>query len=154
MYCCPLSLPVPLLLSAQHEGRALNSLLLLNENRWRAQRYGLEQGFIDLRREIIVTGTHLVNDLLDQIREDAEHFDCHGELEHVRVILARGTSADRQVALYRHELARGLCPADALRAVVDQLIIETADGIGNKRGTRVPAVSSRIGALTSRSGQQ
>jgi glutamate---cysteine ligase / carboxylate-amine ligase len=140
--------------SLKGERLSNHSLLLLNENRWRAQRYGLDQGFIDLRREKIVTGAHLVNDLLEQIREDAENFDCHGELEHVRVILARGTSANRQLTLYRRELARGLCPGHALRAVVDQLIIETAAGIGNKPDTRVRAVSPRFGALTSRSGQR
>ena len=109
------------------EGRLLPNypLLLLNENRWRAQRYGLEHGFIDLRREEIVTSAALLDELLELIREDAEHLDCTAEVAHARVILARGTSADRQLALYRQQRARGLAPSQALKAVVDHLIIET-----------------------------
>jgi glutamate---cysteine ligase / carboxylate-amine ligase len=104
-------------------------LLLLNENRWRAQRYGLDRGFIDLSHEAILTSAQLLDDLLELIGEDAEFFDCNAEVLHARAILARGTSADRQRALYRQQLACGLSPMQALSAVVDQLITETvADG--------------------------
>jgi carboxylate-amine ligase len=111
-------------------------LLLLNENRWRAQRYGLGRGFIDLTSGAVVASAQLLEDLLELVREDAEHFGCTREVDHARVILARGTSADRQLALYRQQVTDGLSPPHALSAVVDQLITETVAGAGNrhKRG--------------------
>jgi glutamate---cysteine ligase / carboxylate-amine ligase len=121
------------------EGRNFSNypLLLLNENRWRAQRYGLDRGFIDLSREAILTSAELLEDLLELIREDAEYLDCNAEVHHARVILARGSSADRQLALYRQQIARGLSPSQALSAVVDQLIIETVadSGATSSRGS-------------------
>jgi carboxylate-amine ligase len=108
-------------------------LLVLNENRWRAQRYGLEQGFIDLRREKIIASTALVDDVLEMVREDADHLGCNTEVDHARTILRRGTSADRQLALYRQRLDRGLSRPRALKEVVDQLIIETVAGTDKAR---------------------
>ena len=129
-------------------GRGLPNctLLLLNENRWRAQRYGMECGFLDpSRREIVSTNT-LLDDLLELIREDAEYFGSNAEVDHARTILTRGTSADRQLALYRCLLDRGLAPSHALKKVVDSLIVETVSGTDNasKRVHRRPA---RLSAL-------
>jgi carboxylate-amine ligase len=109
------------------EGRRLpnDPLLLLGENRWRAQRYGLGHGFIDLRREEIVTSDVLIDELLELIREDAEYFDSNAEVDHARRILARGTSADRQLALYQQQRDRGLTPSQILKAIVDHLVVET-----------------------------
>ena len=104
-------------------------LLLLNENRWRAQRYGLEQGFIDPRREEVVASSALVDELLELVGDDADHFGSTAEIEHARTILVRGTSADRQIALYRKRRDDGVTRAHALKAVVDQLIAETAGRI-------------------------
>ena len=115
------------------KGRRIPShpLLLLNENRWRAQRYGLEQGFIDPGREEVVASTALVEELLEAVRDDADHFGAAAEIEHARTILARGTSADRQIALYRTQRDNGLTRVRALKAVVDQLIAETVAGIAS-----------------------
>jgi glutamate---cysteine ligase / carboxylate-amine ligase len=129
------------------DGRHLPSypLLLLNENRWRAQRYGLDDGFINLRREEMITSAVLLDELLALIQEDAEFFDSKAEVDHARIILARGTSADRQLALYRHEADHDLAPSDALRTVVDQLVIETlvgTDSASNSNPRRVLFASS------------
>jgi carboxylate-amine ligase len=111
-------------------------LLLLNENRWRAQRYGLECGFIDARQGVIIPSATLLDDLLAMIREDAEYLDSDSEIDHARVILARGTSADRQIALYQRELERGLASSQALTSVVDQLVTDTVAGVSNAPGHR------------------
>jgi carboxylate-amine ligase len=116
------------------------SLLLLNENRWRAQRYGLEHGFIDLNQEEVVASAALVAELLELIREDAEYFGSNAEVDHARAIVARGTSADRQLALYREQRDRGLAHRRALRAIVDQLILETVAGTDNTR----PAIAGNL----------
>jgi glutamate---cysteine ligase / carboxylate-amine ligase len=50
-------------------------------------------------------------------------------IAHARTILARGTSADRQLALYRQQLDQGVTRPRALRRIVDQLLAETVHGI-------------------------
>lgn len=105
------------------------SRMLLSENLWRAQRYGIREGLIDFGRGSVVAYADLYEELLDLVREDAEVFGCVEELQHGRTILARGTSADQQVAIYRNALAEGASPEEALRLVVDFLVAETVRGI-------------------------
>jgi len=105
------------------------SRMLLSENLWRAQRYGTQEGLIDFGKGKIVPYAELYEELLDLVRTDAEEFDCVEELEHGRTILARGTSADRQVAIYRSALAGGSTAEEALRMIVDFLIAETVRDI-------------------------
>ena len=59
------------------------------------------------------------------MREDAEALDCWAEVEHARVILDRGTSANRQIAHFNKLVSDGAAPDAALRGVVDHLIAET-----------------------------
>ncbi len=101
------------------------SRFMINENRWRAQRYGFEQGLVDFGQGKVVPYEDLVEELLALTREDAEHFDCVKEIEHVRTILKRGTSADRQLGRYNAALEAGKSVDEALRDVVDGLIEET-----------------------------
>ena len=103
-------------------------LFLLAENRWRAQRYGVEGSLFDLGKGELVAFADLVGELLVMLREDAEALSCVEEIEHARTIVARGTSADRQVAHYTKLLSQGVSPPDALKGVVDHLIEETAGG--------------------------
>ncbi len=105
------------------------SALLLNENRWRAMRYSFDQGLIDLGKGHIIPFPQLMEELLDLIHEDAVALGCVTEVEHVRDILAHGTSAHRQVKAYQEALAAGASPAEAAAAVVDHLIVETARGV-------------------------
>jgi len=100
-------------------------LFLLAENRWRAQRYGVEGTLFDFGKGELVPFRDLVDELLVMLREDAEALGCLAELEHARIILARGTSADRQVAHFRAQLSAGARREDALLSVVDHLIKET-----------------------------
>jgi carboxylate-amine ligase len=60
------------------------------------------------------------------LREDARALGCKGELDLCRWILARGTSADRQLAVFTEAVGRGRPSRDALVAVVDALTAETA----------------------------
>jgi carboxylate-amine ligase len=103
--------------------------MLVNENRWRAQRYGFDQGLVDFGRGEIVPYPELLEELIALVAEDAGHFGCTAELAHVRDILARGTSAHRQVAIHRELTAAGRESADALTGVVDWLIEETVVGL-------------------------
>jgi carboxylate-amine ligase len=107
----------------------LYARMLISENRWRAQRYGIEEGLVDFGKGRIVAYAELLDEMIDLVREDAEHFGCLPEIAGARAILARGTSADRQRRTYRQALAGGEAPAAALRRVVDQLIAETVEGL-------------------------
>ena len=90
---------------------------------------GLEQGFIDPRGESIMTSSALVDELLELLAEDADDLGTNADIAHAGTILARGTSADRQLALYRQQLDRGVTRPRALRTIVDQLVAETVHGI-------------------------
>ena len=102
--------------------------MLIDENRWRAQRYGTDQGLVDFGRGAIVPYADLLEEILALIDQDARHFDCLAEVSHAREILARGTSAHRQLAVFAEALAHGATRAQALAAIVDWLIAETASG--------------------------
>ncbi|MCY4584874.1 MAG: carboxylate-amine ligase [Bryobacterales bacterium] len=103
--------------------------MLVEENRWRAQRYGLDQGMVDFGRGEIVPFSDLMEELLGILREDAEFFDCVKEIEHARNIISRGTSSHLQVEAYRAALQCGATPEEALRRVVDELIEATEAGL-------------------------
>jgi glutamate---cysteine ligase / carboxylate-amine ligase len=102
--------------------------MLVYENRWRAQRYGIEEGLVDFGKGVVVPYRDLLEEILELVAPDAAHFGCEAEVAHARTILARGTSADRQRALYRDAIAAGASPAEALKAVVDWLVEETVAG--------------------------
>ena len=102
---------------------------LINENRWRAMRYGFESGLIDFGRGELVPYADLLEEVIELVQPDAEALGCLDEVAHARRILERGTSADNQIAVYRRALAQGAGPEDASRAVVDWLVQETAAGV-------------------------
>ena len=102
--------------------------LLIEENRWRAHRFGIDEGLIDFGRGEMVPYPDLVDEIIDLVREDAEHFGCVAEVEHARTIIERGTSAHWQVATRRAALADGAKEREALVRVVDMLIEETLSG--------------------------
>lgn len=103
--------------------------MLIDENRWRAQRYGLDEGLVDFGRGEIVPYADLLEEIIVLVREDAEFFGCTAEVEHAREILRRGTSAQRQRAVFAQALEGGASREDALKAVVDMLIEETVAGL-------------------------
>ncbi len=100
---------------------------LIDENRWRAQRYGVEEGLIDFGRGELVPYADLLEELIGLVEEDADALGCEAEINHLRQIAANGTSADRQLRTYNDALADGKSEQEALQAVVDLLIEETAD---------------------------
>ncbi|MBP2302264.1 carboxylate-amine ligase [Azospirillum picis] len=103
--------------------------LLIEENRWRAQRYGLDSGLVDFGQGRIVPYADLLDEIIDLTREDAEHFGCAAEVEQARDIIGRGTSAHRQIEIFNAALAEGAGEEEALRRVVDWLVEETMVGV-------------------------
>ena len=103
--------------------------MLVDENRWRAQRYGIDQGLVDFGRGAIFPYAELLDEMLALVEPDAQYFGCLAEISHTRAILARGTSAHRQLAVFERALAEGVSHTEALVAVVDWLIAETVRGL-------------------------
>jgi glutamate---cysteine ligase / carboxylate-amine ligase len=101
---------------------------LIEENRWRAQRYGVSEALFDFGQGKLVPFASLIDELLDLIAEDAAVLGCEKEAKHALLIATGGTSADRQVLCYERLVGNGASPEEALTGVVDQLIAETIAG--------------------------
>lgn len=97
---------------------------LVEENRWRAQRFGAKDGLIDFGRREIVAFRDLVAEWIDVIAEDAEALDCLSEVQAIADIVVNGTSAERQRSVYAQAVADGRSHDAALKSVVDHLIAE------------------------------
>ena len=103
---------------------------IISENRWVAQRYGVLARFGDSRRLSGRTDIEdLVAELVEDLAEDAQALRCEVEIRRALDIVREGTSADRQVDLYRLRRVEGDSDAEALRKVVDQGIADTREGI-------------------------
>jgi carboxylate-amine ligase len=102
------------------------SHLLLAENRWRAMRYSYDAGLLDLGRQRVVPFAELLEEMVALVAEDAAVLGCSAEIARLPDILARGTSAHRQLQEYERAIAAGATQDEALRAVVNWLVMETA----------------------------
>jgi len=100
--------------------------MLINENRWRALRYGFDEGLIDLVKGEIVPFAELLEEIIEMISEDARELGCEQEIAHLRRIMERGTSAHRQIAVMDKALAEGASEQESLIEVVKFLVDETA----------------------------
>jgi carboxylate-amine ligase len=95
---------------------------LVEENKWRAMRFGLEGKLIDFGREQEQPASTLIRELLEWFLHDVvDELGTRAEVEYAYRILAEGSSADRQLATYAR--------TGSLEAVVDQLVAETAEGV-------------------------
>ncbi|WP_372603925.1 glutamate-cysteine ligase family protein, partial [Actibacterium sp.] len=116
-------------LSQRNQQWRLYDPFLIAENRWRAQRYGISEGLIDLGEGRVKPMADLVEELIALVAEDAEALDCVAEVEATRDIIATGTSADRQRAVFEAALADGKDTPEALKDVVRLLIDEFQHGL-------------------------
>lgn len=99
---------------------------LIEENKWRAVRYGLDGKLIDFGKREELPARELIGELIAWFIDDViDELGSRNEVEYVTHILAEGTSADRQLATYER--------TNDLNAVVDQVIQETAEGVVERR---------------------
>lgn len=103
--------------------------MLIEENRWLAQRHGVEGQLLDLGKGRGSNFSQLAAEVAELIREDAEELGSTAALEHARTIIERGSSAQKQKAAYAQAIADGAEQKEALVAVVDFLIEETVAGV-------------------------
>ena len=94
---------------------------LIEENKWRAARWGIEGKLIDFGKRREVPMRELASELLEFIDDVVDDLGSRREVEYVRKIVTEGTSAEKQVAVYRR--------TGDLRAVVQSLVDETRDGV-------------------------
>lgn len=94
---------------------------LLDENRWRASRYGLDGKLIDFGKEAEVETRSLINELLEFISSEVDELGSRREMAHIERIMREGTGADRQLAAWGR--------TQDMKAVVDQIVEETYEGL-------------------------
>ncbi|MBI4955945.1 MAG: carboxylate-amine ligase [Myxococcales bacterium] len=93
---------------------------LIEENKWRAVRYGLDGQLIDFGKREQLPTRELVKELVEFVEEAVVLFDSHEEMGRIYAILREGTSADRQLRIHEEK--------KELKAVVDDLIEQSALG--------------------------
>jgi carboxylate-amine ligase len=95
---------------------------LLEENKWRAVRYGLDGKLIDFGKQEEKPARELIREMLEWFLDDVmDELGSRREIEYAYQIMDHGSSADRQLATFRR--------TGDLKDVVDQLITETEEGV-------------------------
>ena len=97
---------------------------LVEENRWRALRYGPTEGLIDFGLAKIVPFNEMLDELIAILSPHASELGCLEELESARDILKDGTSSQRQAIVYGKAIDAGAQETEALREVVRSLVSE------------------------------
>ena len=98
---------------------------LIQENKWRAIRYGLDGNLLDLGKQKEVPVKDLIRELLDFVDDVVDELDSRKEVEHIHTILERGTSADEQLRVFEET-------GGDFNAVVDMLIKNTLENVPEK----------------------
>jgi carboxylate-amine ligase len=93
---------------------------LIAENKWRAIKDGFDGMMIDFGKETELPAKEWMNELLDLIDDVVDELGSRREIEHIREMMDKGTSADRQRALFNE--------TGDLKQVVDMLAAETVEG--------------------------
>jgi glutamate---cysteine ligase / carboxylate-amine ligase len=94
---------------------------LLDENRWRAARYGIDGKLIDFGRETEVEMRSLLGELLEFVSPEVNELGSQREMAHIERIMREGTGADRQLNKFAE--------THDMKAVVDQIVAETYEGL-------------------------
>ncbi|HEX5702809.1 MAG TPA: carboxylate-amine ligase [Pyrinomonadaceae bacterium] len=102
-------------------GFRLYRRMLIQENKWRAVRWGLEGKMIDFGKQKEVPTRDLVLELLEFVDDVLDDLGSRKEVEHIHTILQRGTSAEEQLRIYRE--------TNDLTAVVDRLMELTMENV-------------------------
>ena len=106
---------------------------LIEENKWRAARYGIEGKLIDFGKEAEVPMRDLAAELLEFIDDVVDDLGSRSACEYVNTILREGTSAERQLRVYQE--------TGDLKAVVRHLVEETRGGVIQPRASSAHAIN-------------
>ncbi len=94
---------------------------LIEENKWRAVRWGLDGKLIDLGKREEVDTRVVIKEMLEWVDDVLDPLELREEVSYAHTILEHGTSADRQLATFKAQ--NGPIP------VVDQIVAETREGL-------------------------
>ncbi len=97
------------------------SRALINENKWRAARYGINGSLIDFGKQEEVPTKDLIYELLEFVDDVVDELGSRHEIKYIEKMLENGTGADRQLKIYE---ATG-----DLKDVVDYIVSETNQGL-------------------------
>jgi carboxylate-amine ligase len=95
--------------------------MLIQENKWRAVRWGIDGKMIDFGKQKEVPTRDLVLELLDFVDDVLDELGSRKEIEHIHTILERRTSAEEQLRVFNE--------TKDLNAVVDRLIELTMENV-------------------------
>ncbi len=115
----------------QNLGFRLYRRMLIQENKWRAVRWGLDGKMIDFGKQKEVPTRDLVLELLDFIDDVVDELGSRKEIEHIHTILERRTSAEEQLRVFNE--------TKDLNAVVDRLIELTMENVPVTTDFTIPA---------------
>lgn len=109
--------------------------MLIEENKWRAVRYGLDGKMIDFGKGTEVPVRDLIRELVKFVEDVTDDLRSRKEIRHIQTILQRGTSADEQLQVWRD--------TGNINAVVDRLIERTMENVPRETppGVLAPVVS-------------
>jgi glutamate---cysteine ligase / carboxylate-amine ligase len=106
---------------------------LIEENKWRAARYGIEGKLIDFGKEAEIPMTRLIPELLELVDDVVDDLGSRSAVEYVHTIMNEGTSAERQLRVYQQ--------TGDLKAVVKHLVDETRSGVTQSRVSSAHAIN-------------
>ncbi len=95
---------------------------LIEENKWRGARYGLDGKMIDFGKSEEVPTRKLILELLEFVDDVVDELGSREQINYVYQILEDGTSADRQLKVFKES-------GGDMNAVVDMLMRETVEGV-------------------------
>lgn len=95
--------------------------ILINENRWRAARWGVDAKLIDFGRQEEVAFPVLINELLEFIDDVVDELGCRTEVNYVYQMLEQGSGADRQLKVYED--------SNDLKKVMEYVVGQTKKGL-------------------------
>lgn len=112
-------------------GFRLYDRALIQENKWRAMRYGIDGKLIDFGKRLEVPMRDLALELLEFVDDVVDDLGSREAVNYVHTILQQGTGADRQLAAYRQ--------TGDVKKVVAFLIHETMRGVPYAQDLGLPA---------------
>src|SRR4029434_3745265 len=102
---------------------------LLDENRWRAARYGINGKLIDFGKETEVEERSLMNECVEFVESEVNECGTQREMAHIERIMREGTGADRQLAVWER--------TQDMKTVVDHIVAETYEGMDVSRNAAI-----------------
>jgi len=121
-------------------GFRLYRRMLIQENKWRAVRWGIDGKMIDFGKQKEVPTRDLILELLDFVDDVVDELDSRKEIEHIHTILDRRTSAEEQLRVFAE--------TKDLNAVVDRLIELTMENVPVTTDFSIPAAMTSASTIS------